>query len=166
MKELNGMIFDIQSYSVHDGPGCRTTVFLNGCFLNCEWCANPESWRKTKQLMFAEGKCKRASGCSICLKACPYNAISIDEDNFIKLKRDICNKCDTFDCTKACYYEALRLCGKEYSVSKLMKIINRDRQFWKSNGGVTFSGGEPFYQKEFLLEVLKQCHEYYIHTAI
>jgi pyruvate formate lyase activating enzyme len=166
MEENKGIIFDIQSYSVHDGPGCRTTCFMSGCFLKCEWCANPESWLKEHKIMFAEAKCKHVKGCIRCQDACNNKAISFNEDQKLILNWEACRSCTTFECAKACYNEALRICGKDYSVTDLLKVLNRDRQFWGSNGGVTFSGGEPFCQSEFLLEALKKCKESYIHTAI
>lgn len=163
--ESKGLLFDIQSYSVHDGPGCRTTCFFLGCPLNCEWCANPESWDCKTKIMFAESNCKFDKGCKRCLEKCPNNAIDTSE-NQIKVNLDVCNKCNDLKCVDICYNEALKKCGMEYSADELLRILNRDRYFWSANGGVTFSGGEPFYQKEFLLEVLKRCKESYIHTAI
>ncbi|HBJ1648187.1 4-hydroxyphenylacetate decarboxylase activase [Clostridium botulinum] len=166
MDKNKGLIFDIQSYSVHDGPGCRTTCFFSGCFLKCEWCANPESWTKKEKIMFAEGKCKHDQGCNRCEKACEKKAISFKDDNSLNVDWKVCENCTSFECAKVCYNEALRICGKNYTVDSLLKILNRDRQFWGSNGGVTFSGGEPFYQSEFLISTLKKCKEMYINTAI
>jgi pyruvate formate lyase activating enzyme len=166
MEENKGIIFDIQSYSVHDGPGCRTTCFMSGCFLKCEWCANPESWLNNQKIMFAEAKCKHDKGCIRCVEACNSSAINFNEEQKLILNWEACRNCTTFECAKVCYNEALRVCGKYYTVTDLFKVFNRDRQFWGSNGGVTFSGGDPFYQNEFLLETLKKCKEAYIHTAI
>lgn len=166
MSKEKGLIFDIQSFSVHDGPGCRTTCFMAGCFLKCEWCANPESWTCKKHLMYSKTKCKHEQGCNRCIKACDKNAISFNENNELILDWKKCSACDALACTIPCYHEALRICGKDYSVEELIKVLNRDRQFWGDRGGVTFSGGEPFYQKEFLLKILKKCRECYIHTAI
>lgn len=160
-----GLIFDIQSYSVHDGPGCRTTCFFSGCFLKCEWCANPESWDCKQKVMFAEGKCKYSEGCSRCIESCTNKGI-YESDGEIKINWDICSKCENLKCIDACYNGALKKCGKWYSVDELMKVLNRDRQFWGNNGGVTFSGGEPFYQKDFFIAALKHCKESYMHTAI
>jgi pyruvate formate lyase activating enzyme len=166
MDEKKGLFFDIQSYSVHDGPGCRTTCFMSGCFLQCEWCANPESWIHKKKIMFAEGKCKHNQGCTRCEAACTQKAISFNDEEKIIINWDTCRDCTTFECSKVCYNEALRICGKYYTETELLKILSRDRQFWGNNGGVTFSGGEPFYQSEFLLSMLKKCKEAYINTAI
>lgn len=164
--EKKGLIFDIQSYSVHDGPGCRTTCFMSGCYLNCEWCANPESWISKEKLMYAEAKCRHNQGCTRCENACKNKSISFIEDNKLDLDWELCRACTTFECAKVCYNEALRICGKYYTESDLLRILNRDRQFWGIKGGVTFSGGEPFYQSDFLLEVLKKCKDSYINTAI
>lgn len=166
MNKDIGRIFDIQSYSVHDGPGCRTTVFLEGCFLQCEWCANPESWSLKQKIMFAKTKCKHKSGCNRCLKICTQYGVYIDDENNIALDWEKCATCNSLACAEVCYHEALKKCGKEYSTTDLMKIFNRDRDFWSKEGGVTFSGGEPFCQKDFLLYTAKKCKEAYIHTAI
>lgn len=161
-----GIIFDIQSFSVHDGPGCRTTVFISGCPLSCRWCANPESWSKKSPIMFSEMSCKYNKGCTVCRDKCTKNALSFDEQNKPVLNLDICSSCTTFECAKACYYNALKSCSKEYSVDELMNILKRDSNNWRSNGGVTFSGGEPLGQSDFLLKVLKLCRETRFHTAI
>ena len=143
---------------------------MSGCFLKCEWCANPESLEYKQKILFSDSKCKHKEGCVRCKKVCPSDAITFDELNCfskkIDINRQLCDECTTFECSKACYNEAIRVCGKNYSVNELMNILNRDRQFWGQNGGVTFSGGEPFYQHEFLIAVLKRCKNSYIHTAI
>ncbi|MCY6484075.1 4-hydroxyphenylacetate decarboxylase activase [Clostridium aestuarii] len=164
--DVKGLLFDIQSFSVHDGPGCRTTVFMNGCPLKCEWCANPESWKGRPQIMFAKTKCKYDKGCSLCINACPHNAISLSDDGVLLLNWKLCDKCTTFDCAKVCSYEALKVCGKWYTVEELIKILNRDSHSWSKEGGVTFSGGEVFYQKDFLMAALRECKKNYIHTVI
>lgn len=165
-KSNIGMIFDIQSYSVHDGPGCRTTIFLSGCFLKCSWCSNPESWDLNEKIMFAKPKCQNNKGCMRCIKVCEKQGIIINKDGEIQLDWGKCRECTTFKCVETCYPEALRICGRRYTTEELIRIINRDRDFWGQGGGVTFSGGEPFYQKDFLAAILKKCKEAYIHTAI
>lgn len=168
MKEPEGVVFDIQGYSVHDGPGCRTLVFLKGCPLRCQWCANPEGMDLRPVLMFRSTKCKYKDGCTRCLKACPHQAISVDGegDTPLRIDRSKCAGCDAFRCADVCYWEALAVCGKTMRVSDLMRIILRDRQYWGSEGGVTFTGGEPLFQREFVMELLKRCREAYIHTAV
>ncbi|CAH2214870.1 4-hydroxyphenylacetate decarboxylase activase [Tepidibacter aestuarii] len=165
MEETDkGIVFDIQSFSVHDGPGCRTTVFMSGCPLRCEWCANPESWTLKPHIMFSETSCKYQKGCSICKDACPHGGLTFDD--MPKLNWDICKNCDTFECSSKCYYDGFKVCGKEYSVDEIMKVLTRDSNSWSIEGGVTFSGGEPLLQSEFLIKVLKECKKNYFHTAI
>jgi len=161
-----GLIFDIQSFSVHDGPGCRTSIFFTGCPLQCKWCANPESWIKKKHLMYAENLCKWDMGCGACRNVCPYGSIKFDGNGKQSLNWDICNKCETFDCDNICPNNVLKECVKEYTVVEVMTILRRDFNNWGPDGGVTFSGGDPLMHHEFLIEVLKKCHEWQIHTAI
>lgn len=169
MSDVKGLVFDIQSYSVHDGPGCRTLVFLMGCPLRCTWCANPEGWEFRQRMMFRATKCIHDSqGCVRCIDRCPHHAITAGEDGKGPLVVDWskCKTCETFDCTQACLKESMVVCGKWYSIADLMRIFKRDRHYWGGSGGVTFSGGDPLVQKEFLIAALKSCHEAYIHTAI
>ncbi|WP_346355708.1 4-hydroxyphenylacetate decarboxylase activase [Azotosporobacter soli] len=164
-ENVSGIIFDMQSFSVHDGPGCRTTIFLKGCSHRCAWCANPESWHGKPELMFSAGKCRCASGCRRCLDSCALGAIRIRE-KMLALDWQRCRACENPVCVSACAYEALRVCGKTYSVKEVMQVLQRDRTYWGSGGGVTFSGGEPLQQAEFLTACLKRCRQAYIHTAI
>lgn len=165
-KELKGIIFDIQAFSVHDGPGCRTNVFFAGCPLRCKWCANPENFAGKPHLMYADKTCKWASGCRACTTMCKKGGLSFDEKTGPIVHWDICNNCDTFECSQYCAANSLKVCGKEYTVDDVMKILRRDFNHWGKDGGVTFSGGEPLLHHDFLLEVLKKCHFYNIHTAI
>lgn len=160
------LIFDIQSFSVHDGPGCRTNVFFTGCPLQCKWCANPESWENRKHFLFAERSCKWESGCRACRDVCPNGSIQFDESRKLSISHDICGRCETFDCVSICPNNVFKQCVKEYKVDDIMAILRRDFSNWGPDGGVTFSGGDPLVQYEFLLEVLKQCHRWQIHTAI
>lgn len=167
MAAMEGLIFDIQSYSVHDGPGCRTLVFLMGCPLRCEWCANPEGWEVSKRLLHRPTKCVRKSqSCSRCVSGCSKQAISLGEEGQLVIDWSKCGSCDTFECTAACLNESMIVCGKSIKLDELMRVLSRDRRYWAGNGGVTFSGGEPTCQQEFLLAALKRCREAYIHTAI
>lgn len=165
-NQLKATIFDVQGFSVHDGPGCRTTVFFAGCPLRCKWCANPENFAGRRQLMYAKKVCKWGSGCRACVDICPYGAIIFNESEAPTLKWDLCKKCKTFECANICAANALRVCGKEYTVDELMDILKRDFNNWGPDGGVTFSGGEALLQYDFLLEVLKRCYKSYIHTAV
>lgn len=157
-----GIIFDIQGHSVHDGPGVRTTVFLNGCPLKCHWCANPEGIPKSPVLLHRHKNCVL---CKKCIGNCNKNAIS-EINNTLCVNRELCNSCTEINCVRDCYFEALLISGKEMSVSDLLKILCRDRQFWGSKGGVTFSGGEPFFQHEFLTQALIECKKLGMHTCI
>jgi pyruvate formate lyase activating enzyme len=164
--ETRGRIFDIQSFSVHDGPGCRTTVFFAGCPLRCEWCANPEGWIAKNQVLFASSVCKWENGCRACQKICAKEAIQFDEKNGPTLLREICKTCKTIECSRICPNNALKECGRDYSVAEIMAVLIRDFNNWGPDGGVTFSGGEPLSQSTFLLEILKACKQKQIHTAI
>lgn len=161
-----GLVFDVQSYSVHDGPGCRTNVFLAGCPLKCRWCANPESWIAKKHIMFAENTCKYDKGCKACRNICPYGSIKFDDSGKPSLTWDICKDCETFECTTICANNVFKQCVKEYTVDQLINILKRDFNNWGPDGGVTFTGGDPLVQHEFLIEVLKKCNELQIHKAI
>ena len=175
-KTLTGRLYDIQGFSVQDGPGVRTTAFLKGCPLRCPWCHSPESQLFKKQLSWIAMRCVGTDACKErCLKACPQGAIELggkredpvskQEVQLIHVKRDICNDCGI--CEKSCYSEALYLCGKDYTVDELMKRLLQDRKFYeKSGGGVTISGGEALCQIDFVEEVLKRLKNEGIHTAL
>jgi pyruvate formate lyase activating enzyme len=160
--ETKGFIFDIQGLSVHDGPGCRTLIFLNGCSLNCIWCSNPEGISRKPSLMYYSSKCIL---CGDCVKNCPQNALKIENEKLI-ISRQYCAICENHSCIGGCYTDALKSGGYEITVSKLFEIIQRDRQFWGSKGGITLTGGEPLLQIDFAKEILSKCHKAYIHTAI
>lgn len=165
MTEI-GHIFDIQSFSVHDGPGCRTSIFLTGCPLKCSWCCNPESWTINKHLMYAENLCKQDKGCRACREACPRGSIHEDADGRYRINREICRACTTFECVGSCPNGVLKQCVKDFTVEEVVRILRRDFSNWGPEGGVTFSGGDPLLQHGFLLEVLKHCRALQIHTAI
>ncbi|SFB31858.1 glycyl-radical enzyme activating protein [Acetitomaculum ruminis DSM 5522] len=160
-----GLISSIESYTLHDGPGCRTTVFLSGCPLRCKWCANPETWEKKLKLMYFNGKCQYKNGCRRCIEksSCPG---LVENNNKLEIDWDKCRNCKDISCAKYCKHEALKKNGSYYLVEDLMRVLNRDRNFWDEEGGVSFSGGEPFFQHEFLKNVLLECKKELIHTAI
>ncbi len=161
--ELQGLIFDIQGHSVHDGPGTRTTVFMNGCPLNCIWCCNPEGLFRSQVIMYKESKCVC---CGNCIKRCPHGAVSITSEGKLSFNRLFCDVCQTHECLDTCYHGGIELIGKIYTPDQLMRIFQRDRQFWGPGGGVTFSGGEPLIQHAFVLEMLKRCKKAYLHTCV
>jgi pyruvate formate lyase activating enzyme len=157
-----GLIFDVQGHSVHDGPGTRTTVFLNGCPLHCVWCSNPEGLFHSPVMMHRSSQCQC---CGNCIETCPVGAPSV-QDGVLVFDRTKCDGCTTHECLDTCYHEGLVVSGERFTVDELMRILQRDRQFWGANGGVTFSGGEPLMQKDFILAMLKACKEHYMHTCI
>jgi len=161
-ETLTGLVFDVQGHSVHDGPGTRTTVFLNGCPLSCLWCSNPEGLHRKPVMMHRATRCQC---CGNCIKSCPYGSPRV-VDGELTFNRELCDSCTTFECVETCYHEACTISGRRYTIDELLRIFQRDRQFWGSRGGVTFSGGEPLMQRRFILEMLKKCHEVFIHTCI
>jgi pyruvate formate lyase activating enzyme len=160
---VNGMIFDVQGHSVHDGPGCRTLVFLSGCPLRCAWCANPEGQLARSRVMYRVRRC--VPTCERCVDACPSKAIRRDRTT-LRFDRSLCERCDDLPCAQACLDDALQVAGRIYTVDDVMRILTRDQGFWDTQGGVTFSGGEPLFQREFITSVLDRCRLAYIHTAV
>jgi len=157
-----GLIFNIERFAVDDGPGIRTLVFFKGCNLHCSWCQNPESQNPQIEIMFHENKC---SSCGRCVEVCPRNAVYLSEEFGYLTDTAECDACGL--CVKECYYSARETIGRYYSVDELMVEILKDVHFFEeSGGGVTFSGGEPLLQAEFLKAVLKECKLHGIRTAI
>ena len=158
---MKGMVSDIQRFSLHDGPGIRTTVFLKGCNLRCRWCHNPESLSPERQLQFLPAKC---IGCGACLEACPRGVHGL-ADGRRTLRRDRCAACGA--CTEICYAGALVLVGREMTAEEVLAEVLPDRSYYRnSGGGVTLSGGEPLAQADFCQEVLTRCRAEGIHTAV
>ncbi len=156
-----GLVFDIRRYSIHDGPGIRTTVFFKGCPLACAWCHNPESQTPEPELLYRESRCMR---CKACLAACMNEAISWSGDVPV-VDAGRCERCGS--CAEACCTDARELVGREMAVAEVMAEVERDTPFYEeSGGGVTLSGGEPLAQAEFALELLKACKARGIHTAV
>ena len=161
MKQIKGRIFNIQGYSIHDGPGVRTTVFLSGCPLRCRWCQNPESQTIEPKLFFLEEKC---TGCGACQIMCPYQAISLSEGKAVT-DRATCRGCGA--CIPACLHGAREISGYEITAGELVERILRDRIFFEgTGGGVTLSGGEVLAQPDFSTAVLSLCKAENVHTAI
>lgn len=156
-----GIIFDIKRYAIHDGPGIRTTIFFKGCPMQCRWCHNPEGINKEPEIIFRKDRCKQ---CDDCITICSEEAI-IKKGDSKYIDTNKCNLCG--ECIEVCSTEALEIVGKEMSVDEVMCEIERDIIFFdESDGGVTFSGGEPMFQLEFLNNLLKQCKEKDVHTTV
>lgn len=162
IQKHEGIIFDIQRYSIHDGPGIRTVVFLKGCPLRCLWCCNPESQLTNPQLSFIQSKC---IGCLECIKICPNKAIRFDKEKGFLIDYKLCDMCGR--CSDVCYPGARVIIGKKMSVDEVIAEVIKDKSFYnRSNGGVTLSGGEVLLQWGFAKEILKKCKELNINTAI
>jgi pyruvate formate lyase activating enzyme len=161
MRARQGLIFDIQRYSVHDGPGIRTLVFLKGCPLRCLWCSNPEGQETKPELAFRRSLC---IGCGACVDVCGSGAILL-KDHRIEIDRGKCTLCG--ECAKVCPSEALSTVGRWMTVDQVLEEVERDRVFYEaSRGGITVSGGEPFLQAGFTEALLKACKAGGIATAI
>ena len=156
-----GIVFNIQRYQIHDGPGIRTIVFLKGCQLGCFWCSNPEGKNKDFNLYYLRSRCKL---CGSCVEICPQNANAMTEDRII-INREICQKCGK--CVDNCLYSAREIKGQIMTVDQIVKEVEKDRSFYfTSGGGVTIGGGEPLFQAEFTKNILRKCKNRGIHTAI
>lgn len=157
-----GRIFDIQRYSVHDGPGIRTTVFLKGCPLRCKWCHNPEGISRDLHLSFTANRCILCGDCS---RACPNGVHALNATNGHVLLREGCQVCGK--CAAQCPAKALEVVGRDVPVETVLADVLRDRRFYESSGGgMTVSGGEPLLQVEFTEALLSAAKAAGLHTAI
>jgi pyruvate formate lyase activating enzyme len=158
---VTGVIFNIQRFSIHDGPGIRTTVFLKGCSLRCFWCHNPEGIRRKIEHQFFPSRCIL---CGVCVTTCPEGAQLLNGIGRI-YRRDLCVTCGK--CLEVCYAEALVPAGRIVTADEVVEEVLRDRAFYESSGGgVTLSGGEPVLQPEFAIAILELCRAEGLHTAI
>lgn len=158
---MNGQIFDIQRFSIGNGPGIRTAIFMKGCPLNCLWCHNPESQRMETELLYDSTRCMN---CGLCEKVCRRKVHKVTEGKH-EVDHVNCIKCGA--CIEVCPQEAVRLAGREYSVSELSSLVMKDREYYeRSGGGATFSGGEPMLQPGFLQEAMKKLKKEGIHLAL
>lgn len=165
-RKTKGIIFNIQKYSVHDGPGIRTIVFTKGCPLRCRWCSNPESQQSRPELAVNSGRCLTFDKCHYCTDACPHGAIGVSDRNTPKLDRTKCETCD-FPCAKACPAQGLLVYGGEQTVEEALGKVEQDALFYaRSKGGLTVSGGEPLMHHEFALALLREARRRRLRTAI
>lgn len=160
---IKGTIFNIKRFSVHDGPGIRTSIFLKGCPLNCVWCHNPEGISASLSVWYNRSICIL---CGSCIEVCPENALSLSLDkNSVKIDRDLCRMHGS--CVDMCPTGAISLTGKQITPEEVMEEIRKDFLFFeKSGGGVTLTGGEPLFQPDFCLSILKECKNEGINTAV
>ena len=157
---MDGIITDIQSFSLHDGPGIRSTVFLKGCNMRCAWCHNPETFSARPQFFYYEEKCTR---CRECVNCCPQQAIEMDGDRM--LRNVVCGNCGA--CERVCVNDAVKRSGKSVSAVWVVQEVLRDRAFYEqSGGGVTLSGGEVMMQPDFAAAILAGCKAQEIHTCV
>jgi pyruvate formate lyase activating enzyme len=157
-----GLIFNIQYFNIHDGPGIRTVVFFKGCPLNCQWCSNPEAIQSRPELGVRRGLCNQ---CGKCLEACQEKALSFDEEEVLRVAREKCRARGA--CVAECHPEALTVYGRETTAEEVFEEVRRDQLFYEgSGGGVTASGGEPLQQPAFLAALFRLCRDGGIHTCL
>ncbi len=174
-KDTQGYVFDIQRYTLHDGPGIRTEVFLQGCHLRCKWCHSPDSWTETGELASFEMLCSGVEQCGECLKVCPVGALSpgkviysklLQSDlQLVEIDRARCTQCGA--CAEVCSNKALYFTARIMDLSEIMEIILKDEKYYrKTSGGVTISGGEPMLQYPFALAIFRECKKMGLNTAL
>lgn len=157
---MNPILFNIQHFSLHDGPGIRTVLFFKGCPLNCIWCHNPEGKSPQKTLSFYKDKCV---SCGKCALVCPVKAHEF-KDGEHRILRQRCTKCGK--CAEICDFGSLEILGREYSVDEILCEVEKDNAYYGNDGGVTISGGEPSMQYEALIPLLKALKENGYHVCI
>ena len=160
LRDIRGMVFDIQHYSIHDGPGIRTNVFFKGCPLCCLWCSNPESQNKASQLMFRADRC---TGCGACISVCPVGAISF-HGKIVQNDRTVCTGCGA--CAAVCPQDAREIVGEIKSAGEVFDEVAQDVLFYAEEGGVTLTGGEALSQPAFASAILQLCRMAGIRTAV
>ena len=163
-----GTVFNVQRYTVHDGPGTRTQVFLKGCPLRCRWCDNPESWALKPEVGVFPQRCIDVEKCGYCREVCPVDeeaVFRVENHRVMAIDRNLCTGC--LKCAEACPANALTVWGKQVTVADQIKEVCRDRAFFdETGGGVTLSGGEPFFQVAFTKALLKESKRQKLHTCV
>lgn len=169
MSKKTGIVFNIQRFTIHDGPGIRTEVFLKGCPLSCKWCSNPESIHPQREVGVYPSKCLGKDACGSCLEVCSLGGAPLlfhpETGKIGAVDRTICLSC--MKCTEPCFLHALKSWGDCMTVEEVMAEVAADKNFYaNSGGGITISGGEPTVQWEFALELLKACRQAGINTCV
>jgi pyruvate formate lyase activating enzyme len=161
-EEPKGLIWTLQRFAIHDGPGIRTLVYMKGCPLSCLWCSTPQTQKRSVELLHIELHCQR---CGRCVEVCPEGAITLSEEEGVKIDRQLCT--GSGQCVDACPNQARELVGERLTVEELFREVDKDRPFYRrSDGGVTVGGGEPTLQHGFVREFLRKCKQHYVHTAM
>jgi pyruvate formate lyase activating enzyme len=159
---MSNLVTNIQGYSIHDGPGIRTVVFLKGCGLECQWCSNPECISPHPEVGFIKALCTQ---CGKCAEVCPDGALIYQAGKLPRIDRERCSGCGV--CSSVCSYQALVLYGKPMNADEVFDAVNRDKMFYQaSGGGVTVSGGEPLLQPQFVGDLFERCRRAGIHTCM
>lgn len=160
LKDKTGNVFQIQHFSIHDGPGIRSTVFLKGCPLRCVWCHNPEGQQSVNRIVFVQDKCRL---CGACSRVCPCNCHVITQTH--TFHAELCRNCGA--CAAACPFGAMQQLGEQMTAEAVLREVCKDQSYFEaSGGGITLSGGEPTMQPEFLLAVLKLAGQRKLHRAV
>jgi pyruvate formate lyase activating enzyme len=164
-NKIEGTVFKIKRFSLHDGPGIRTSIFLKGCPLNCIWCHSPEGLSPSITIWYNSNVC---IACGQCVDSCPENALRLSTGNInsvIEINRDRCIV--SGECVRICPTGAMQFTGYKTTTAEIIREVEKDLAYYcESGGGVTLTGGEPLYQPEFSAEILKECKKRNIHTAV
>lgn len=159
---MKGLVFNIQRFSINDGPGIRTTVFLKGCNLRCQWCHNPESMSPKPELQYFEQLC---TNCLECVHNCPVSAITKKPQGKIVIDRELCTLCGK--CESVCMSDAMVMAGSYMEATEVIDEVMKDRDYYRSSGGgITISGGEALLQKNFVIEIFKKTKAEGIHNTL
>jgi pyruvate formate lyase activating enzyme len=160
-----GIVTNIQRFSVHDGPGIRDVIFIKGCPMRCLWCSNPETQNSYPEMGLSKERCIGYDECGRCMDVCLPKAFVPAEDGKLDINRELCNDCG--ECAGICPSKAIRIFGTREKVDEVVRVVEEDGDFyWRSGGGITISGGEPISQVDFVCGLLMECRKRAIHTAI